>query len=67
MNAVPSIMNLGSPSPPVVMDPLGFDTDWRFDSAVTKRSMRLRSEVSAPVVNWSMTVLKTSDESRTHV
>ncbi len=29
--------------------------------------MRVRSELSSPVVNWSMRALKTSDESRVQV
>ena len=67
MNALSSMLNLGSPRPPVDTVPLGLETCWRAASAVVKSSIKPRRDVSAPVVNWSMIVLKTSDESRVHV
>ena len=67
VKAVSSILNFGSPRPPEETDPEGLVTCWRVPSADTNASMRLRVEVSAPDVYWSMMALKTSEESRVHV
>ena len=54
------MLNLGSPRPPVLTVPEGFDVCWRIDSAEVKSSIKLRREVSSPVVNWSMRALNTT-------
>ena len=67
MKADSSMLNLGSPRPPVETVPLGLLTCWSLASAEVNWSIRVRSESSSPEVNWSMSALKTSDESRVQV
>lgn len=67
MNAVSSMLNLGSPRPPVLTVPLGFETCWRMACELVKLSINPRRVVSSPDVNWSMSALKTRDVSRVQV
>ena len=62
-----SMLNLGSPRPPLLTVPEGFEVCWRMACAETNWSMSVRRESSSPVVNWSMIPLKTRDESRVQV
>ena len=48
VNAVPSILNFGSPKPPVDTEPLGLVTCCNADSAMMKESIKLRTVVSSP-------------------
>jgi hypothetical protein len=67
VNAVSSILNLGSPRPPELMVPDGLETCCKLLSARMKSSICVLVVVSRPRVYRSMIVLKTSEESRVHV
>ena len=57
-----SILNFGSPRPPVVTLPLGLATCCNLDSASRNASIKVRRLVSSPVVYLAWDILNTNDQ-----